>query len=282
MTMAKRKRDPIREDRIENEVIVDAYGPEEQAMGWHCYLEGKIRFPFQAKCIAAKVVSPLLKRRNRRSPSHGPRRSLRQRHARAHQMARPDHGGPLVSTASHQGEQGNQRSHLGLALLGSPGLLFLTHRGIGVLTYASLPKAHDSRRGSRSPVPRECSPMRAMSRMCLGNTSGKLRSDAGALLASAERNPSGIGRERADDETPSLVCDLVGSGEARQPFLPPSRYPVPATILSARLVHALDSALNLSLEGQEASGGWALLREAFHLLNQIPAHSVLIWLFLSA
>jgi len=34
----------------------------------------------------------------------------------------------------------------------------------------------DSRRGSRSPVPRECSPLRAMSRMCLGNTSGKLRS----------------------------------------------------------------------------------------------------------
>ena len=31
--MAKRKRDPLREDRIENEVIVDAYGPEEQAMG---------------------------------------------------------------------------------------------------------------------------------------------------------------------------------------------------------------------------------------------------------
>ncbi len=25
------------------------------------YLEGKIRFPFQAKCIVAKVVSPLLK-----------------------------------------------------------------------------------------------------------------------------------------------------------------------------------------------------------------------------
>jgi len=42
--MAKRKRDPLREDRIENEVIVDAYGPEEQTMGWHRYLEGKIRF----------------------------------------------------------------------------------------------------------------------------------------------------------------------------------------------------------------------------------------------
>jgi hypothetical protein len=40
---------------------VDAYGPEEQAMSWYYYLEGKIRFPFPAKCIAAKVVSPLKK-----------------------------------------------------------------------------------------------------------------------------------------------------------------------------------------------------------------------------
>jgi len=40
---------------------VDANGPEEQAMGWYYYLENKLRFPFQAKCIAAKVVSPLRK-----------------------------------------------------------------------------------------------------------------------------------------------------------------------------------------------------------------------------
>jgi hypothetical protein len=40
---------------------VDANGPEEQVMGWYYYLDDKIRFPFQAKCIAAKVVSPLRK-----------------------------------------------------------------------------------------------------------------------------------------------------------------------------------------------------------------------------
>jgi hypothetical protein len=40
---------------------VDAYGPEEQAMGWYYYLENKIRFPFQATCITVKPVSPLLK-----------------------------------------------------------------------------------------------------------------------------------------------------------------------------------------------------------------------------
>jgi len=59
--MAKPKRDPVREERIHNEIVVDAYGPEEQAMGWYYYLEDKIRFPFQATCIAAKAVSPLLK-----------------------------------------------------------------------------------------------------------------------------------------------------------------------------------------------------------------------------
>jgi hypothetical protein len=59
--MKKPAKDPIREERIHNEAIVDAYGPEEQAMGWYYYLENKIRFPFQAKCIAPKVVSPLRK-----------------------------------------------------------------------------------------------------------------------------------------------------------------------------------------------------------------------------
>jgi hypothetical protein len=59
--MAKPKRDPVREERIHEEIIVDAYGPEEQAMGWYYYLEDKIHFPFQAKCIASKVTSPLQK-----------------------------------------------------------------------------------------------------------------------------------------------------------------------------------------------------------------------------
>ena len=48
----------MREDRIQNEAIVDA-SPDEQAMSWYYYLEGKISFPFQAKCVAANTVSPL-------------------------------------------------------------------------------------------------------------------------------------------------------------------------------------------------------------------------------
>jgi Calcium binding len=59
--MKKPKKDPVREDRIHNEAIADANGLEEQVMGWYYYLEDKIRFPFRAKCIAAKIVSPLQK-----------------------------------------------------------------------------------------------------------------------------------------------------------------------------------------------------------------------------
>jgi len=58
--MKRPQKDPVREDRIHNEAIAAANGPEEQAMGWYYYLDDRIRFPFQAKCIAAKVVSPLL------------------------------------------------------------------------------------------------------------------------------------------------------------------------------------------------------------------------------
>ena len=36
--MPKAKINRAREERIEMEVVVDAYGPEERAMGWYCYL----------------------------------------------------------------------------------------------------------------------------------------------------------------------------------------------------------------------------------------------------
>jgi hypothetical protein len=37
--MPEREQDPEREHRIAEEIIVDAYGPEEQALGWYYYLE---------------------------------------------------------------------------------------------------------------------------------------------------------------------------------------------------------------------------------------------------
>ena len=41
------------------EIIVDAYGPEEQAMGWYYYLEDQLHFPFTAICTAKRAISPL-------------------------------------------------------------------------------------------------------------------------------------------------------------------------------------------------------------------------------
>ena len=59
--MKKPRRDPVRENRIHEEVIVDAYGPEEKAMSWYYYLEGRLCFPFRAKCTVSKITSPLQK-----------------------------------------------------------------------------------------------------------------------------------------------------------------------------------------------------------------------------
>lgn len=59
--MGKVGKNPERESRITEEIIVDAYGPEEQAMGWYYYLEDTLHFPFRAKCIAEKPTSLLRK-----------------------------------------------------------------------------------------------------------------------------------------------------------------------------------------------------------------------------
>lgn len=59
--MIKARRNQDREYRIHEEIIVDAYGPEEQAMGWYYYLEDKLQFPFHAECVASVPTSPLHK-----------------------------------------------------------------------------------------------------------------------------------------------------------------------------------------------------------------------------
>jgi hypothetical protein len=59
--MKRPAKDSIREERIHEEAIVDAHGSEEKAMSWYYYLEGKLIFPFQARCSGSRVVSPLKK-----------------------------------------------------------------------------------------------------------------------------------------------------------------------------------------------------------------------------
>lgn len=57
--MATVKRDEDREERISMEIVVDAYGAEEQAMGWYYYLEDQLEFPFTAECTQKRAISPL-------------------------------------------------------------------------------------------------------------------------------------------------------------------------------------------------------------------------------
>ncbi len=51
--------DEEREQRISMEIVVDAYGPEEQAMGWYYSLKDRLGFPFLARCVAERAISPL-------------------------------------------------------------------------------------------------------------------------------------------------------------------------------------------------------------------------------
>jgi hypothetical protein len=57
--MTMREEEPEREERITMEVVVDAYGEEERAMGWYYYLLDHIEFPFKAECKRDMLKSPL-------------------------------------------------------------------------------------------------------------------------------------------------------------------------------------------------------------------------------
>lgn len=57
--MPKPRIDRKREQRITMEIVVDAYNEEERAMGWYCYLEEQLTFPFEARVRQAMAASPL-------------------------------------------------------------------------------------------------------------------------------------------------------------------------------------------------------------------------------
>lgn len=57
--MAKTGTDKAREHRIEMEIVVDCYAPDEKAMGWYYYLEENLHVPFTARCTAKRAISPL-------------------------------------------------------------------------------------------------------------------------------------------------------------------------------------------------------------------------------
>jgi hypothetical protein len=59
MGMPRAERDEERDERIEMRIIVDTYSAEEQAWGWHAYLDDTMDFPFEARCVIERAESPL-------------------------------------------------------------------------------------------------------------------------------------------------------------------------------------------------------------------------------
>jgi hypothetical protein len=57
--MANSDPDEAREERIKSRITVDAYSPEEAAMGWYAYLDDLLEFPFEARCVDRCEESPL-------------------------------------------------------------------------------------------------------------------------------------------------------------------------------------------------------------------------------
>lgn len=57
--MVKSTQDAERDERIAMEIVVDAYDEAEQMMGWYCYLEDTMQFPFTAVCITKRSISPI-------------------------------------------------------------------------------------------------------------------------------------------------------------------------------------------------------------------------------
>jgi len=53
------KRDENREERISIEIVMDAHDKERRFMGWYFYLEDKLNFPYQTRCINERAISPL-------------------------------------------------------------------------------------------------------------------------------------------------------------------------------------------------------------------------------
>jgi Calcium binding len=58
--MTYQQEDEEREYRISMQIIVDSYGPKEQAIGRYYYLDGKMQFPFTSPCIEARLTRKLI------------------------------------------------------------------------------------------------------------------------------------------------------------------------------------------------------------------------------
>jgi hypothetical protein len=57
--MPRKKKNPAIEQRLDDEIVVDCYNESERHVAWQCYLEDRLPFPFQARCLNRLPESPL-------------------------------------------------------------------------------------------------------------------------------------------------------------------------------------------------------------------------------
>jgi hypothetical protein len=61
LAIIQRRKNREREQRIENEILVDAYDEEERAMSCYYHAENEMQLPFPARCLRIEESSPLHK-----------------------------------------------------------------------------------------------------------------------------------------------------------------------------------------------------------------------------
>ena len=124
--MPNRKRPasiPARGHRIDHEIVVDAYTPEERAIGWHRFLDDNLRFPFKASCVAAREILPLKKVEEVEVLGMAPADDCMKEMFVIVGFAVPRARRATRSTRCADAGQSHVRGDRGLALLGGDGLL---------------------------------------------------------------------------------------------------------------------------------------------------------------
>ncbi len=105
-------------------------------MSWYYYLEGKISFPFRAKCLAANAVSPLRKGEAVEVLQMAVEDQC-EHDMLVQSVGKAANGSPSLATERNRSRRINRRGHRRLELLGRSGLLpLITH---GRLTAESSP-----------------------------------------------------------------------------------------------------------------------------------------------
>jgi hypothetical protein len=117
----RRSRDEEREQRITMEIVVDAYTPEEQAMGWYYSLEDRLHFPFVARCITQRSISPL-QVGDEVEVVGWPRGGVPARDVRPDPLGTPRSCGSLGPAGGRRGGRADPPGDRGLAVLGRSGL----------------------------------------------------------------------------------------------------------------------------------------------------------------